>query len=123
MLDQKRVQREQSIAEGLDKISIIIGSKCRVIPFGYSPRLVFADICLLLLLVSLWCSRENWRILETLAAKYLRSLAGCGGFARVELETSPECPSTDSPHADPHLCRVMAAEERGDARRQSSEAS
>jgi ABC-type bacteriocin/lantibiotic exporter with double-glycine peptidase domain len=68
--DQKRVQREQSIAESLDKISIAVGSKCRVIPFGYSLRLVLADICLLPLLVSLWCSRENWRILETSAAKY-----------------------------------------------------
>jgi hypothetical protein len=68
--DQKRVQREQSIAECLDKISIDVGSKCRVIPFVYSFRLVFADMCLLLLLVSLWCSRENWRILETLVAKY-----------------------------------------------------
>jgi uncharacterized membrane protein YgaE (UPF0421/DUF939 family) len=68
--DQKRIQREQSIAERLDKISILVGSKCRVIHFGYLFRLVFADTCLLLLLVSLWCSRENWRILETLAAQY-----------------------------------------------------
>jgi hypothetical protein len=68
--DQKRVQREESIAERLDKISVLVGSKCHVIPFGYSFRLVFADICLLLLLVSLWCSRENWRILETSAAQY-----------------------------------------------------
>jgi hypothetical protein len=68
--DQKRIEREQSIAERLDKISILVGSKCCVIPFGYSLRLVFADICLLLLLVSLWCSRENWRILETSVAKY-----------------------------------------------------
>jgi predicted Holliday junction resolvase-like endonuclease len=68
--DQKRVQREQAIAEHLDKISILIGSKCRVIPFGYSFRFVLADICLLLLLVSLWCSRENWRVLETSAAQH-----------------------------------------------------
>jgi hypothetical protein len=45
--DQKRVQREQAIAERLDKISVLVGSKCRVIPFGYSFRLVLADICLL----------------------------------------------------------------------------
>jgi hypothetical protein len=68
--DQKRVQREQSIAERLDKISVAIGSKCHLTPFGYSLRLVFADIFLLLLLVSLWCSIENWRILETSVAKY-----------------------------------------------------
>jgi hypothetical protein len=68
--DQKRVQLEHSIAERLDKISVLVGSKCRVITFGYSFRLVLADICLLLLLVSLWCSRENWRVLETSAAQY-----------------------------------------------------
>jgi ABC-type bacteriocin/lantibiotic exporter with double-glycine peptidase domain len=45
--DQKRVQREQAIAERLDKISVIVGSKCHVIPFGYSFRLVLADISLL----------------------------------------------------------------------------
>jgi hypothetical protein len=28
---QKRVQREQAIAEHLDKISVLIGSKCRVV--------------------------------------------------------------------------------------------
>jgi hypothetical protein len=68
--DQKRIQRELSIAERLDKISVLVGSKCHVIHFGYLFRLVFADTCLLLLLVSLWCSRENWRILETSAAQY-----------------------------------------------------
>jgi hypothetical protein len=68
--DQKRVQREHAITERLDRISILVGSKYRVIPFGYSFRLVLADICLLLFLVSLWCSRENWRVLETSAAQY-----------------------------------------------------
>jgi hypothetical protein len=28
--DQKRVQRERTIAERLDKISVLVGSKCRV---------------------------------------------------------------------------------------------
>jgi hypothetical protein len=32
--DQKRVLREQAIAERLDKISVLVGSKCLVIPFG-----------------------------------------------------------------------------------------
>jgi hypothetical protein len=31
--DQKEAKREQSIAERLDKISISVGSKCRIIPF------------------------------------------------------------------------------------------
>jgi hypothetical protein len=31
--DQKRAKQEQSIAEQLDKISISIGSKCRITPF------------------------------------------------------------------------------------------
>jgi hypothetical protein len=31
--DQKRVQREQSIAERLDKISVLVGSKCHVYSF------------------------------------------------------------------------------------------
>jgi chromosome segregation ATPase len=31
--DQKRVQREQAIAERLDKISVLIGSKCHVVLF------------------------------------------------------------------------------------------
>jgi chromosome segregation ATPase len=29
--DQKRVQRERAIAERLDKISVLVGSKCRVV--------------------------------------------------------------------------------------------
>jgi chromosome segregation ATPase len=29
--DHKRVQREQAIAECLDKISVLVGSKCRVV--------------------------------------------------------------------------------------------
>jgi hypothetical protein len=32
--NQKRVLREQAIAERLDKISVLVGSKCLVIPFG-----------------------------------------------------------------------------------------
>jgi chromosome segregation ATPase len=31
--DQKRVQRERAIAEHLDKISVLVGSKCRVVLF------------------------------------------------------------------------------------------
>jgi hypothetical protein len=31
--DQKRVHREQAIAERLDKISTLVGSKCRVVLF------------------------------------------------------------------------------------------
>jgi chromosome segregation ATPase len=31
--DQKRVQREQTIAECLNKISVLVGGKCRVVSF------------------------------------------------------------------------------------------
>jgi hypothetical protein len=31
--DQKRVQREQAIAEHLDKILVLVGSKCHVVLF------------------------------------------------------------------------------------------
>jgi chromosome segregation ATPase len=31
--DQKRVQREQAIAEHLDRILVLVGSKCRVVLF------------------------------------------------------------------------------------------
>jgi hypothetical protein len=63
--------RDQSIAERLDKISVSVGSKCRVtLFFGYLLSLSFVDMCLLILFVSLWYSRENWRVLETSAVKY-----------------------------------------------------
>jgi hypothetical protein len=31
--DQKRVLQEQAIAEHLDKISVLVGSRCLIIPF------------------------------------------------------------------------------------------
>jgi hypothetical protein len=31
--DQRRVRREQTIAKRLDKISVLVGGKCRVVPF------------------------------------------------------------------------------------------
>jgi hypothetical protein len=68
--DQKRAKREQSVAERLDKISVFVGSKCRITPFGYLPRISLADMCLLILFVSLWYSREDWRILEASSAKF-----------------------------------------------------
>jgi hypothetical protein len=46
--DQKRAKREESIAERLDKISVSVGSQCRIAPFGYLLRLSFADMCLLM---------------------------------------------------------------------------
>jgi Flp pilus assembly protein TadB len=67
--DQKRAKREQSIAERLDKISVSVGSKCRITPFRHLLRLSLADMCLLILFVSLWYNRENWRILEASSAK------------------------------------------------------
>jgi hypothetical protein len=56
------------MAERLDKISVSVGSKCRITPFGYLLRLSLADMCLLILFVSLWYSRENWR--EASSAKF-----------------------------------------------------
>jgi hypothetical protein len=67
---QKQVKREQSVAERLDKISISVAVSVVSLLFGYLLRLSFADMCLLILFVSLWYSRENWRILETSAAKF-----------------------------------------------------
>jgi hypothetical protein len=40
--NQRQIQWEQSIAAHLDKISIAIGSKCRVVFFGFLLRLFFA---------------------------------------------------------------------------------
>jgi hypothetical protein len=68
--DQKRAKREQSIAERLDKISVFVGSKCRTTPLEYLLMLSFADLCLLILFVSLWYSREDWGVLEASSAKH-----------------------------------------------------
>jgi hypothetical protein len=46
--DQKRAKREQSIAERLSKISVSIGSKCRITLFQHLLRLSLADMCLLM---------------------------------------------------------------------------
>jgi hypothetical protein len=43
--DQKRAKWEQSIAERLDKISVSVGSKCRITLFQYLLRLSLADMC------------------------------------------------------------------------------
>jgi hypothetical protein len=42
--DQKRVQQERAIAERLDKISVLIGSKCRVVLFWLLAQICIADI-------------------------------------------------------------------------------
>jgi hypothetical protein len=69
--DQKRVQRKQAIAERLDKISVLVGSKCCVCLFWLLAQICIADIFVCFLwLVSLWCKRENWSVLKTLAARY-----------------------------------------------------
>jgi Flp pilus assembly protein TadB len=68
--DQKQAQWEQSIAERLDKISVLVGSKCRITPLEYLLMLSLADICLLILFVSLWYNREDWGILEASSAKH-----------------------------------------------------
>jgi hypothetical protein len=43
--DQKRAKREQSVAERLDKISVFVGSKCRITPFRYLLKLSLANMC------------------------------------------------------------------------------
>jgi hypothetical protein len=67
--DQKRAKRELSIAERLDKIFVLVGSKCRTTPLEYLLKLSFVDLCLLILFVSLWYIREDWGVLEALSAK------------------------------------------------------
>jgi Flp pilus assembly protein TadB len=57
--NQKQAKREQSVANRLDKISVSFGSKCCIISFKYLLRLSLADMCLFILFVSLWCSKEN----------------------------------------------------------------
>jgi hypothetical protein len=42
--DQKRVQRERAIAEQLDKISVLVGSKCCVCLFWLLAQICIADI-------------------------------------------------------------------------------
>jgi Flp pilus assembly protein TadB len=68
--DQKRAKQEQSIAKHLDKISVLVGSKCCTTPLEYLLMLSFADIYLLILFVSLWYSREDWGVLEASSTKY-----------------------------------------------------
>jgi hypothetical protein len=45
--DQKRVQRERAIAERLDKILVLVGSKCCVVPVGSLPRFLLLTFGLL----------------------------------------------------------------------------
>jgi hypothetical protein len=42
---EKQAKREQSVAERLDKISISVGSKCRITLFQYLLGLLLADVC------------------------------------------------------------------------------
>jgi hypothetical protein len=42
--EQKRVQREQAIAKRLDKISVLVGSKCHVVLFWLLAQTCIADI-------------------------------------------------------------------------------
>jgi hypothetical protein len=62
--DQKRVQREQSIAEHLDKIFVAIGSKYHVIPFGYSGLYLLIFVCFLCLFLCGAAEKigESWKL-------------------------------------------------------------
>jgi multidrug efflux pump subunit AcrA (membrane-fusion protein) len=57
--NQKWVQQEQAVAERLDKISVLVGSKCRVVLFCLFAH---ASMCLYLFtffcFFLLWCSRK-----------------------------------------------------------------
>jgi hypothetical protein len=60
--------------------------------------------------------------MATSAARFGGSSTDCSGRVGVELEACLRHSSADSPHADLHACRVLAEEEREDARRQPPEA-
>jgi F0F1-type ATP synthase assembly protein I len=51
--NQKQAKREQSVAERLDKISVLLAVSVVSLLFGYLLRLSFADMCLLILFASL----------------------------------------------------------------------
>jgi hypothetical protein len=60
---QKRAEREQSIAERLSKISVLVGSKCRIL--NHLLMLSFADICLLICLCLCGTAKkigESWKL-------------------------------------------------------------
>jgi hypothetical protein len=70
--DQRRVRREQTIAKRLDKISVLVGGKCRVVPF-LSTRSCFYLLIFACFLLSL-SSVLQWRKLEYLSSLYSRIL-------------------------------------------------
>jgi hypothetical protein len=47
---RRQAERAQSIAERLDKISVLVGSKYHIAPLEYLIMLSFADVCLLICL-------------------------------------------------------------------------
>jgi hypothetical protein len=69
--DQKWVRREQTIAERLNKISVLVGGKCCIVPFlstcsCFYLLIFLAFSCLFLL----WRSREDWSTFETSTTRY-----------------------------------------------------
>jgi hypothetical protein len=68
--EERLADADQKRAKQLDNISVLVGSKCCITPLEYLLMLSFADICLHILFVSVWYSREDWGILEASSAKY-----------------------------------------------------
>jgi hypothetical protein len=62
----RQTEWEQSIAERLDKISILVGSKYRIAPLEYLLMLSFADVCLLIICLCLCGTTgkigESWKL-------------------------------------------------------------
>jgi hypothetical protein len=58
---------EQSIAERLDKISVLVGSKCHITPLEYLLVLSFVDVCLLTCLCFCGTTEkigESWKLCQ-----------------------------------------------------------
>jgi hypothetical protein len=64
---QRHAEQEQSIADRLDKISVLVGSKCRITHIEYLLMLSFVDICLLICLCLCGTTEkigESWKLCQ-----------------------------------------------------------
>jgi hypothetical protein len=101
----RQAEREQSIAEHLDKISVLVGSKCRIAPLECLLMLPFADVYLLICLCLCGTAEkigESWKLRWPNTEDPL--------LAAVDLL---KCPPANLQRANPHVCRVLAEEEEG----------
>jgi hypothetical protein len=72
--DHKRVQRERAIAERLDKISVLVGSKCCVCLFGSLLRFVLLTFCLLSLACFSVMQQRKLEYLGNFGSQILKTL-------------------------------------------------